>query len=274
MTELKTKIVIGGTPVYNDVSYINKHQPHIIIGTPGRINDLIERNVIKSQEISIVVIDEIDQLLSGMFLNCIQSIVSSMNINAQMAMFTATLPTEILEITKNISKNPVSIIMKNEDVSVAGIDHFYILLYTEYCKYNTIISLFEKSVISQCIIYTNNIQKVIELYDRLIKDDFSVSYIHGDLNEKERKMQFNTFKSGASRILISSNITARGIDIQQVGMVINYDIPYDVHTYLHRVGRSGRYGRKGIAINFVCKHDINNIKNIENYYKISMKEYK
>lgn len=273
MKNLKVKTTVGGTYVQEDISYITKNNPHIIIGTPGRIRDLISRNVIKGDQLTMLVMDEVDELLSSGFIDTIKSIVQLINKNSQIAMFTASLPPEIIELTKHISTKCVQITMNVEDISVTGIDHYYMAVYNDTMKYDMIKLMFETCVISQCIIYTNSISKVIDLYNQLIKEDYSVSFMHGELDDKERKLQFDAFKIGSSRILISSNITARGIDIQHVGMVINYDIPSNVHTYLHRVGRSGRYGRKGTAINLVSNYDLRNIKYIEQYYKINMKEY-
>ena len=119
---------------------------------------------------------------------------------------------------------------------------------------------------TQSIIFCNSVRRVIELKLSLDNEDFPVSAIHSNMTHYEREQALHTFKTGKTRILISSNITARGIDIQQVGIVINFDLPHDVHTYIHRIGRSGRWGRKGIGINFISRSDIFKIKEIEQYY--------
>ena len=125
---------------------------------------------------------------------------------------------------------------------------------------------------SQCIIYCNSIKRVDQLYNAMKEDNFTASYIHGNMDKSERIRSFDDFKTGKSKVLISSNVTARGIDIQQVSTVINFDVPKCVHTYLHRIGRSGRWGRKGTSINFVTNYDVESLKQIEKHYGVEIKE--
>jgi superfamily II DNA/RNA helicase len=132
--------------------------------------------------------------------------------------------------------------------------------------------LFTIISVNQCIIYCNSVKRVIDLYNAMTEEGFSVCAIHSSMDKTERNSTFRNFCTGGYRVLISSNITARGIDVQQVAVVINFDITNCVHTYLHRIGRSGRWGRKGLAINFVTKRDIGYMKNIEDHYKISISE--
>ena len=126
--------------------------------------------------------------------------------------------------------------------------------------------------VSQCIIYCNSIKRVSDLYDAMKEDEFPVCCIHSNMEREERENAFKEFKNGKSRVLISSNVTARGIDIQQVSIVINFDVPKDIHTYLHRIGRSGRWGRKGVGINFITRRDTSKLKEIEGYYACEIKE--
>jgi superfamily II DNA/RNA helicase len=125
---------------------------------------------------------------------------------------------------------------------------------------------------SQCIIYCNSVKRVCDLYEAMREDEFPVCCIHSNMDFSTRTTSFNQFKNGSSRVLISSNVTARGIDIQQVGVVINFDLPKDIHTYLHRIGRSGRWGRKGTGINFITRRDIGKMKEIERHYATEIRE--
>jgi superfamily II DNA/RNA helicase len=126
--------------------------------------------------------------------------------------------------------------------------------------------------VSQCIIYANSVKRVSALYDAMMEDGFPVCRIHSGMDKSERDRAFSDFRSGTYRVLISSNVTARGIDIQQVSVVINFDIPKDVHTYLHRIGRSGRWGRKGVGINMITRRDMSKLKETEQYYSTQIKE--
>jgi translation initiation factor 4A len=125
---------------------------------------------------------------------------------------------------------------------------------------------------SQCIIYSNSVKRVNDLYEAMKEDSFPVCYIHSQMDKAERQKSFKEFSSGSARVLVSSDVTARGIDIQQVSFVINFDTPRDVHKYLHRIGRSGRWGRKGTAINFITRRDIAKMKEIEEYYETQITE--
>jgi len=182
------------------------------------------------------------------------------------------MPTEILQLTDKFMRNPVKIIMKNEDLNLECIQQYYIAVQNDTAKYEMLKTLFEYFNVSQCIIYANSVQRVIDVHNAMLSEGFSVCCIHSNMNKQEREQVFSSFKNGSSRVLISSNITSRGIDVQQVSTVINFDIPQCVHNYLHRIGRSGRWGRKGLAINFVTRRDICYMRNIENHYKSTIQE--
>jgi superfamily II DNA/RNA helicase len=190
----------------------------------------------------------------------------------QVALFTATLPDEILTLTQKFMVNPVRIIVKREELSVVGLKQYFLALQDDRDKYQALKNLFSIISISQCIIYCNSVKRVIDLYSAMTDEGFSVCCIHSTMERLERDAAFRSFRDGGFRVLISSDVTARGIDIQQVQIVINFDVCRDVNTYLHRVGRSARFGKKGIAINFVTRKDIVNMKKIENHYKINIDE--
>jgi translation initiation factor 4A len=272
MKGLVTQTLIGGTSIHDDSDNIKKNTPHIIIGTPGRIFDMIKRNILHTDQIKILVLDEADDMLSTGFKDQIYNIFQFLPSNVQVALFSATMPDDILELSKKFMRNPFKITMKNEQLNLECIQQYYVALASDHAKYDTLKKIFEFLSMSQCIIYVNSVKRVIDLYNAMIEEGFSVCCIHSSMTKTERDNAFMNFKKGESRVLISSNITARGIDIQQVSVVINFDIPKCVHTYLHRIGRSGRWGRKGVAINFITRHDIQYMKNIENHYKSNIIE--
>ena len=168
--------------------------------------------------------------------------------------------------------NPVKLIMENKELNLECIQQFFVALASDHDKYDTLKRIFEQISIAQCIIYVNSVKRVVDLYNAMTQEGYSVCCIHSSMSKLERDAAFTNFKQGQYKVLISSNITARGIDIQQVSIVINFDVPKCVHTYLHRIGRSGRWGRKGIAINFVTKYDIIHMKNIEKHYQSNIHE--
>jgi len=270
--ELKISTVFGGSTLEETSSFYSKNTPHIICGCPGRVYDLLRRKKIYPKNIKILILDEADEMLSSGFKEQVYNIFQYLNNDVQVGLFSATLPDEINLITEKIMRNPVKINVKKEQLTLEGISQYFIAVDDDRQKYNTLKDLFSFISLSNTIIYCNSIKRVQELYEAMRTDEFPVSYIHSNMEKLEREKSFNNFKSGISRVLISSNITARGIDIHQVSVVINFDLPNCVHTYLHRIGRSGRWGRKGVGINFITRRDISLMKNIENHYSTQIME--
>jgi len=272
MDGLVVQTLVGGTSIHEDSDKLKKNTPQIIVGTPGRIYDMIKRDILNIKDIKLFVLDEADDMLSTGFKEQIYNIFQFMPESVQVALFSATMPDEIMELTKKFMRNPVKITMKSEQLNLECIQQFYVALASDHEKYDALKRLFEFLSVSQCIIYVNSVKRVIDLHNAMNEEGFSVCCIHSSMSKQERDAAFVNFKTGGSRVLISSNITARGIDIQQVSIVINFDIPKCVHTYLHRIGRSGRWGRKGMAINFITRRDIQYMKEIENHYKSNIVE--
>lgn len=263
--------VIGGTDISRCKSDLDK-SPNIVVGTPGRILDMITKNCLFTDKISTVVFDEADEILSYGFKETIHDIISRIPETTQICLFSATMPDEVLELTTKFMRNPESILVKKEALTLEGITQFFINIKVSDWKYDILKDLYDTISISQCIIYFNSKNKLIEINRRLSEENFPVSFIHGDLTSQERKQTMDIFKSGQSRILLSTDLLSRGIDIQQLSLVINFDLPKSKETYIHRIGRSGRYGRKGVAINFITDRDTCNLKEIEEHYNTTVKE--
>jgi translation initiation factor 4A len=272
MEGLVIKTMIGGTSVQQDISDMNENPPHIIVGCAGRIYDMIRRKNINVNTVKLFILDEADEMLSGAFKDQIYNIFQHFNSNIQVAIFSATMPEEILTLSNKFMRNPIKITMKKEELNLEGIQQYFIAIQNDFYKFETLKQLFTMISVNQCIIYCNSVKRVIDLHRAMSDEGFSVCAIHSSMDKVERDNTFRNFRSGGYRVLISSNITARGIDVQQVATVINFDITNCVHTYLHRIGRSGRWGRKGLAINFVTKRDIGYMRNIEEHYNISINE--
>jgi translation initiation factor 4A len=272
MEGLVVKLLIGGTSVTEDVSDLKANTPHIIVGCPGRIFDMIRRNHVNTHTIKTLCMDEADELLSG-FKEQIYNIFQTLDRNIQVALFSATMPEEVLKLSEKFMRSPVKIMMTPETLNLECIHQTFIALMDDKEKYDTLKQLFNSLVVSQCIIYANSVHRVMELYRYMTEDGFSVGCIHSNMCKADRDKVFKEFRTGSCRMLISSNITARGIDVQQVSTVINFDIPNCVHTYLHRIGRSGRWGRKGLAINLITRRDLPMMKTIEKHYNSNIVEF-
>lgn len=269
--KIKTQLLIGGSSVDKDKDELENNVPHIVIGTPGRINDLIRRKYLKTENLKIVVLDEADEMLSSGFQEQIYKIFQYLPNNVQIGLFSATWPKELDELSE-ILRDPIKILVKSDQLSLKGIAQYYINLNDDNDKYITIKDLFASLTISQAMIYCNSVKRVDDLTNAMKEDQFPVEKIHGKMTQTERKNIFAKFKSGSCRVLITSDLFARGIDVQQVSIVINFDIPKNEHTYLHRIGRSGRWGRKGIAINFQTKYDSYKLNKIQEYYETTIRE--
>lgn len=272
MPGLKTKVLVGGSSIDEDADDLKNNIPHIIVGCPGRVYDMMRRNYIISKNINLVILDEADEMLSSGFKEQIYNIFRYFHSDIQVALFSATLPQYIYSITNKFMRNPIKISVTPEKLTLEGIKQYFIAVEDDRHKYDQLKSLYSFISLSQCIIYCNSVKRVVDLFEAMKEDKFPVCAIHSNMDKFERDNAFSEFRSGKARVMISSNVTARGIDIQQVSTVINFDIPKDVHTYIHRIGRSGRWGRKGTGINMITRRDIIKIKEIEQYYNTQIDE--
>ena len=272
MKDLRVQVLVGGSSIDEDISVLRTNVPHVIAGCPGRVYDMMRRNHIISKNIKLVILDEADEMLSSGFKEQVYNIFQYFNTDIQVALFSATLPEHINSITSKFMRNPVRIQVKTEQLTLEGISQYFVAVEDDRQKYATLKDLYSFMAVSQCIIYANSVKRVTALYDAMLEDGFPVCRIHSSMDKSDRDKAFSEFRTGAYRVLISSNVTARGIDIQQVSVVINFDVPKCVHTYLHRIGRSGRWGRKGVGINLITRRDISKLKEIETHYSTQINE--
>jgi translation initiation factor 4A len=272
---IKVALCIGGIDVKSNLN--TALNSHILIGTPGRIVDLISRQSYKHklfEKLEIVVLDEADVLLKDDFLDKIKKILLATPKETQICIFSATFSEDALDLTKRFLVNPVHILVEKEKVSLNLIKHYKINVEEERNKYDVLTELYQNINICQAVIFVNSIDKADMVSDKMIHDGHSVGVIHSKLPDIERSKILTEFRNMHTRVLIATDIISRGIDVQQVGLVINYDIPSEPDKYIHRVGRSGRYNKTGVAINFVTKSrfDRDNISHIEDKYTIEIND--
>lgn len=272
MNGIRIKTIVGGSSIDEDADEMRKNPPHVIVGCPGRVFDMIRRRHINANKLKLVILDEADEMLSSGFKEQVYNVFKYLNKTVQIALFSATLPNNIFQITNKFMRNPVKICVKAESLTLEGIKQYYIAVNDDREKFLTLKDLYQHISVSQCIIYANSVKRVIDLYEAMKEDGFPVCCLHSNMDKSERENVFKEFRKGSSRVLISSNVTSRGIDIQQVAVVINFDLPRDIHNYLHRIGRSGRWGRKGTGINLITRRDIPKMKDIEQYYSTQIEE--
>lgn len=269
---LKIKLLVGGTNSEEDIKSLKDNVPQIIVGCPGRVYDMLRRNNIDNRHIKMIVLDEADEMLSSGFNEQVYNIFQYLDSNVQVCLFSATIPNDLMALTSKFMRDPIEILVKTEMLTLEGIKQYKVNVDDDACKYETLKDLYDSISLSQCIIYCNSVKRVQDLYDAMVEDKFPVTCIHSSMEKEDRENAYEDFRAGKYRVLISSNVTARGIDIQQVNTVINFDICSSVHTYLHRIGRSGRWGRKGVAINFTTRRDDKIIRDVEQHYNTQIEE--
>jgi translation initiation factor 4A len=262
---------IGGTNVRDDMRKLEMGQ-HVVVGTPGRVYDMIQRRSLNVKSIKLFVLDEADEMLSRGFKDQIYDVFRLLPDDAQVVLLSATMPPDVLEVTKKFMRDPIRILVKKEELTLEGIKQFFVLVEKEEWKLDTLCDLYETLTITQAVIFLNTRRKVDWLTDKMCQRDFTVSSLHGDMDQKEREVIMRQFRTGSSRVLITTDLLARGIDVQQVSLVINYDLPTNRENYIHRIGRGGRFGRRGVAINFVTNDDSRVLQDIEKFYNTKIEE--
>lgn len=191
---------------------------------------------------------------------------------SQVVLVSATLPVEVLEMTRKFMNDPVRILVKRDELTLEGIKQFFVSVEKEEWKFDTLCDLYDTLTVTQAVIFCNTRQKVDWLAAKMRESNFTVAAMHGDMTQEERDRVMEEFRSGSSRVLIATDLWGRGIDVQQVSLVICYDLPTNRELYIHRIGRSGRFGRKGVAINFVRTEDVRTLREIEQFYSTQIDE--
>ena len=268
---VKVHACVGGTAVREDMRILQAGV-QVVVGTPGRVYDMIQRRALDVNGVELFILDEADEMLGRGFKEQIYDLFKFMPESVQCAIFSATMPLEVLEVTSKFMRDPIRILVKRDELTLEGIKQFYVAIEKEEWKFDTLCDLYTTLTITQAIIYCNTRRKVDWLTNEMVSRDFTVSSMHGDMDQKERDLIMREFRSGSTRVLITTDLLARGIDVQQVSLVINYDLPTNRENYIHRIGRSGRFGRKGVAINFIAQNDVKYVKDIEEFYHTQINE--
>ena len=267
---VKTYAAMGKTPVRDDVRALERGV-QFLVGTPGRIFDLMNRRSLTTENIRVIIVDEADQMLEDRFREQLQCIFGmGFPPTTKCALFSATMNEDVVEFADKLLGNPVRILVPPEEVTLKGIRQFRVNLEREDWKFEVLLDLYKNLNIAQALIYCNKRQKAEWLAEKMTSAGFPITCIHGDMDVKDRMDRMTSFRKGDTRVLISTDLLARGIDVQQVSLVINYELPTQMDNYIHRIGRSGRFGRKGTSINLLCNDDMRQMKDIEEYYAVTV----
>jgi len=262
---------IGGTSVGEDMRKLEAGV-HVVSGTPGRVFDMIRRRSLRTRHIKMLILDEADEMLSKGFKEQIYDVYRYLPPATQVVLVSATLAGEVLEMTTKFMTDPVKILVKRDELTLDGIKQFFVAVEKEEWKFDTLCDLYDTLTITQAVIFCNTRRKVDWLAEKMRGANFTVASMHGEMPQSERDSIMQSFRDGEQRVLITTDIWARGIDVAQVSLVINYDLPNNRENYIHRIGRSGRFGRKGVAINFVKNEDLSILRDLEQFYATQIDE--
>jgi len=271
-TDFKISKCIGGTDTFLNINEVNN--TNLIIGTLGRIHSLLISNNISLKYINFIVLDEVDELVVNGINDDLKFILNNVK-KAQKILISATITINVFNVGKTFLIDPIKLLLEEEEVIVDLISQFYIDVDNEDQKYEALLDLYNLVSTSQAIIFCNTINTVIWLKEKLEKDNFPIIAIHSSISPSERNTIIENFRNGVTRLLLTTDLLARGIDVPNVNMVINYELPYKKETYIHRIGRCGRFNKKGIAINILLLTDNSNIRFIQKLihdYNIDIKE--
>ncbi|KAF9462729.1 P-loop containing nucleoside triphosphate hydrolase protein [Collybia nuda] len=262
---------VDGTNVREDMAKLQEGV-RVVVGTPGRVLDMINRRVLRTDNIKLFCLDKVDEMLSRGFKDQFYEVFQLLSQDTQVVLLFSTTPADVLEVTKKLMRDPVRILVKRDELTLQGIEQLYIAVEKEEWKLDTLCDLYETVIITQAAIFCNTRQKVDWLTEKIHSHEFTVSVMHGDMEPKQREVLMKEFYSGSSHVLITTDLLARGIDVQQVSLVINYDLPTNRENYIHRISRGGRFGRKGAIINFVTTDDVDMLRDIEQFYNTKINE--
>ncbi len=266
---IKVHLAVGGTPLQNDIRAMESGV-HMLIGTPGRIAHLIKIRKLNPATIKRIIIDEADHMLEDRFKDQISEILApepglpQFSKDVKIGLFSATLPTAVRDFALELMPDPVETLVPAEELTLDGIQQYFVEVPDEAARFLVLEDIYTMLNVNQLIIFVNSVQQAESLADRMKKNGHVLQYIHGKMTTEERNTRMKDFRTGKCRVLISTDLLARGIDVQQVSVVFNYEMPQNRENYIHRIGRSGRFGRKGIAINIVTpaehEHKLNDIR--------------
>jgi len=262
---------VGGKNVKEGIKVL-KGGVHIVSGTPGRVLGMIQQKQLDAKRMKVLVLDEADEMFSKGFKEQVYNIRRHLPEKAQVVLVSATLPQEVLEMTTEFMKNPFRLLVKRDEISLQLIKQYYVAVEQEKWKFDTLCDIYDSMTVTQAVIFCNNKKKVDWLAQQMRAANFPIAAIHGDMPQKERDAVMEDFRVGKCRQLIATDLLGRGLDVQQVSLVINYDVPTSREFYIHRIGRSGRFGRKGVALNFATSEDMGLLQGLEKFYSTTIRE--
>jgi translation initiation factor 4A len=270
---IKVALCVGGSSILADIADMRRAPPQVVVGTAGRLLDMLQkRRALDPRRLKCLCIDEADEMFSFGFMDQVHNLFQIIPPACQVSLFSATMAPEVLELTEKFMRDPIRVLVKDEALTLEGISQYYVAVDKEEWKLDSLCDLYEALSLAQTIIFVSARRKSEWLANAMEQRDFTTSLLHGEVEANDRQNVMREFKSGSSRVLIATDLISRGIDVQTVSLVVNFDLPTDVASYLHRIGRSGRFGRKGVAISLLTDKDVSGLRAIERHYETIVEE--
>ena len=244
---------------------------HVVSGTPGRVFDMIQRKALLTLHVRLLVIDEADEMLAGEFRSQLYELYRYLP-PGQVVLASATLPRAVLALSERFMRSPLHLLVRRERLALDCVRQFFIELGEEKWKLQTLCDLYERFTVTQSVVFLNSRERVEELGAALAERGFAVCAIHGGLPQREREKAAAEFRAGEFRVLLATDVWARGLDVQQVSLVLNYDFPSSKAQYLHRAGRAGRFGRRGVAVSFLVEGELKRLEEFARFFGTRVEE--
>lgn len=264
---------IGGRSIHEDVANLKSANPHVMVGTPGRVYGILTRRAVSAKAIRLLVLDEADQMLGDSFKDQIHEIFCKLPTNTQAILLSATMPADVLEVAKRFMRNPVKILIRRGKLTLEGVRQFYMKTETEEEKLDRLYDLYHTLTVTQAVIFVNTRKKADWLTQELMSNDFTVSVLHSEMGQSERDATMKRFRTGSSRVFITTDLLSRGIDVQRVSLVVNFDLPTNLENYIHRIGRSRQFGSGGMAVNMVTEESQPTLAIFQSFYDFKIEEF-
>jgi ATP-dependent RNA helicase DeaD len=269
-SKMKVLPVYGGEPIGKQI-YALENGVQIVVGTPGRIIDLLERRVLNLNRVKVVVLDEADRMLDMGFIDDIEYILSKAPSNRQTSLFSATIDQSVMNICNRYLKNPEKILVSKDEIALPQIDQYYMVV-NHYSKFETLCNVLNENHIDRAIIFCKTRTETSILADKLTRKGYDAKPLHAGLTQPQRDFVVDSFRKGKLRLLVATDVAARGLDIQGITHIINYDVPLDALVYFHRIGRTARKGEGGTAITLVSYGELTDFNNIKALTKTTIEE--
>ncbi|KII63798.1 Eukaryotic initiation factor 4A [Thelohanellus kitauei] len=270
--KVKCLNLIGGLDINQDKDQLRNKNPHVIICTAGRACHLLQEGHLDLSSLKVIILDEADAMLDRSFIEGVYGLFKSSPTDVQVILLSATFPQYVEDIIEKFMRDPIRLVVKKEQLTLQVIKQYYTVVPNRNVKVDAVIDILKACSAPQMLIFCNRTDEATTLCNILRKEGFEAEFLHSVLSQQERQGIMDRFRTSETKLLISTNLISRGIDIQTVSMVINFDFPRDKETYLHRIGRSGRYGRRGMAINLILEGELPQVKEMEQFYGTTIAE--